>query len=281
MNNSYFLSRQLPCVLFTTVRRFDDFSAEDMQYGDMDEQQLLELGLKDISLKVDPYRLVRYDFPRLAGFPDEFNRNPKGRKITRGECIDIMFDEMKALSHDFSLFGEYNDIINQLIDHFRYGQGIPFYSALLDSAYKHRVNGYDQGNPLMIIKLTLNERLGRNKKQQHDFSLLKEMQIKLNDSKLPKFNNVKDRFNGLGISVHDIAAQEITLLSLHQFHFGWEAVVHFKAQDHFGLDIKDIQNDFYRQFRFFRIWFFLQRHQDYAFRPFFTNFSTVVRINSY
>ncbi|WP_318363412.1 YPO3983 family protein [Enterobacter sp.] len=281
MNNSYFLSRQLPCVLFTTVRRFDDFSAEDMQYGDMDEQQLLELGLKDISLKVDPYRLVRYDFPRLAGFPVEFYPNPKGRKITRGECIDILFDEMKALSHDFSLFGEYKDIINQLIDHFRYGQGIPFYSTLLDSAYKHRVNGYDQGNPLMIIKLTLNERLGRNKKQQHDFSLLKEMQIKLNDSKLPKFNNVKDRFNGLGISVHDIAAQEITLVSLHQFHFGWEAVVHFKAQDHFGLDIKDIKNDFYRQFRFFRIWFFLQRHQDFAFRPFFTNFSTVVRINSY
>jgi uncharacterized protein (TIGR03034 family) len=271
----------LPCVLFKTVRRFDDFSAEDMQYGDMDEQQLLELGLKDISLKVDPYRLIRYDFPRLAGFPVEFYPNPKGRKITRGECIDILFDEMKALSHDFSFFGEYKDIINQLIDHFRYGRGRPFYSPLLSLAFEHRLHIYNFSNPLVIIKDMLNSGLLQKNRCGNMAQLLRNIQIRLYRSKLPKFNDTKDRFNGLGISVHDIAAQEITLLSLHQFHFGWEAVVHFKAQDHFGLDIKDIQNDFYRQFRFFRIWFFLQRHQDYAFRPFFTNFSTVVRINSY
>lgn len=281
MNNSYFLSRQLPYVLFKTVRQFDDFSAEDMQYGDMDEQQLLELGLKDISLKVDPYRLVQYDFPRLAGFPDEFNRNPKGRKITRGECIDILFDEMKALSHDFSFLGEYKSIIHQLIDHYRYGQGTPFYSPLLNLAFEKRGRKYDKQSPLVIIKETLTKTLKSNAKNSHISQLIRDIKIKLITSKLPKFNDIKDRFNGLGISVHDIAAQEITLVSLHQFHFGWEAVVHFKAQDHFGLDIKDIRNDFYRQFRFFRIWFFLQRHQDFAFRTFFTNFSTVVRINSY
>ncbi|MGQ7148140.1 DUF3289 family protein, partial [Escherichia sp. SS-MK2] len=29
---------------------------------------------------------------------------------------------------------------------------------------------------------------------------------------------------------------------------------------------------------FFRIWFFLQRHKDFAFKPFFTNFNTIERI---
>lgn len=275
------LSMNLPCVLFRTVRPFDDVSAEDMQYGDMNEQQLLALGLNDISLKVDPYRLIRYDFPRMAGFPAEFNPNPKGRKITRGECIDILFNEMKALSHDFSFLGEYKAIINQLIDHFRYGQGTPFYSPQLNLAFENRGNKYDNQSPLVIIKETITKTLKSNARNNHTSQLIRELKIKLLTSKLPKFNDTKDRVNGLGISVHDIAAQEITLVSLHQFHFGWEAVVHFKAQDHFGLDIKDIKNDFYRQFRFFRIWFFLQRHQDFAFRPFFTNFSTVVRINSY
>jgi hypothetical protein len=42
-----------------------------MQCGDMGDEELLMLGLRDISALVDPYRLVRYDFPatpHLDGF---------------------------------------------------------------------------------------------------------------------------------------------------------------------------------------------------------------------
>ncbi|EBO7885611.1 DUF3289 family protein, partial [Salmonella enterica] len=35
----------------------------------------------------------------------------------------------------------------------------------------------------------------------------------------------------------------------------------------------------YNKFRFFRIWFFLQRHRDYAYKSFMTNFSAHIRIN--
>jgi len=94
------------------------------------------------------------------------------------------------------------------------------------------------------------------------------------------FNNDEDRINGLGITVHDIAAQKIELSSLARDAFGWNATLFFKAQDHFGLDVIDIQNEIYRQFRFFRIWFFLQRHKDFAFKPFFTNFHSVERIGN-
>jgi uncharacterized protein (TIGR03034 family) len=90
-----------------------------------------------------------------------------------------------------------------------------------------------------------------------------------------------DRVNGLGISVHDIAAQKITLLNFQQYAIGWSATVHFLAQDHFGLDVTDIKSELYSQFRFFRIWFFLQRHRNFAFKPFFTNFQSVSRVEMY
>ena len=62
---------------------------------------------------------------------------------------------------------------------------------------------------------------------------------------------------------------------------GWSATIHFIAQDHFSLDVTDIKNKIYNKYRFFRIWFFLQRHKDFAFKPFFTNFNTIERIENY
>ncbi len=95
---------------------------------------------------------------------------------------------------------------------------------------------------------------------------------------MPKFNRFIDKFNGLGISVHDIYAQKISLVRLQRYANSWEGGLFFKGQDHFGLGKEDITNALYAQFRFFRIWFFLQRHRDYAYKPFMTNFSTHVII---
>lgn len=63
MNNILLPPINIPCTLFETISLFDDFSADDMQYGDMVEQDFLSLGLSDISAKVDPYRLIKYHFP--------------------------------------------------------------------------------------------------------------------------------------------------------------------------------------------------------------------------
>ncbi len=62
MNNTLLPSINIPCTLFETISLFDDYSADDMQYGDMVEQDFLSLGLSDISAKVDPYRLIKYHF---------------------------------------------------------------------------------------------------------------------------------------------------------------------------------------------------------------------------
>ncbi|ECF6053226.1 DUF3289 family protein [Salmonella enterica subsp. salamae] len=274
-------SIHLPYTLFETISRFNDNDADDMQYGDMGEPELKSLGLTDISAYVDPYNLIRYTYPQPGSVYNEFKTPSPGEKISYNECIDILFSEMKELSKQFSFYGEYKTIIHELIDHFRYGNGSTFYSQKLNSAFHKRIHEYTNDNPLLKIEDIIEKHFRSLPRSEYVPSLLYEIQTKLLSSRLPKFNEYKDRVNGLGISVHDIAAQKIILLDLKKYAIGWSAIVHFDAQDHFGLDTVDIKNDLYKNFRFFRIWFFLQRNKNFAFKPFFTNFNSVERIGSY
>ncbi|GLR08887.1 hypothetical protein COO59_15450 [Mixta theicola] len=99
----------------------------------------------------------------------------------------------------------------------------------------------------------------------------KELSKTILDGKLPKFDRFQDSFNGMGITVHDTWATHITIRSLHIDNKCYRAVVHYKVQDHFGLDSSDILKFSFSQFRFFRIWFVLQRYNQFGFRPFMTN----------
>lgn len=269
----------LPYTLFETISCFNDNVADDMQYGDMGEQELKSLGLTDISAYVDPYHLIRYDYP--DSIHNKIRMFSSGKEISHNECIDILFTEMKELAKLFSFYGEYRNIIDELIDHFRYGNGGTFCSLQLNSAFHKRINEYTNDNPLLIISSIIESNFVSAPRSGDISSLLHYINTQLLSSRLPKFNEYEDRINGLGISVHDITAQKITLLDLREYAMGWSATVHFDAQDHFGLDTIDIKNNFYRNFRFFRIWFFLQRHKDFAFKPFFTNINSVERIGSY
>lgn len=274
-------SMYLPYTLFEPVTRFNDDSAGDMQCGDMGEEELLALGLNDISEKVDPYRLIHYPFPHPGGIDGYFGSSTSGIKISHSECVDILFTEMKELAGMFSFYGEYRLLIEELIGHFRYGNGSLFYSQQLNSAFHKRINIKTHNSPLLIIKKCIEDEFKNHKREVYIPALLHKIQTKLLRSKLAKFNNLEDRINGLGICVHDIAAQKITLTNFQKYAIGLSATLHFVAQDHFGLDVADIKNKLYREFRFFPIWCFLLRHRDFAFKPFFTNFNTITRIGSY
>ncbi|EOF3944422.1 DUF3289 family protein, partial [Salmonella enterica subsp. arizonae serovar 51:z4,z23:-] len=141
-------SMYLPYTLFESVTRFNDDSAGDMQCGDMGEEELLALGLNDISEKVDPYRLIRYPFPHPVGIDGYFGSSTSGIKISHSECVDILFTEMKELAGMFSFYGEYRFLIEELIGHFRYGNGSLFYSQQLNSAFHKRINIKTHNSPL-------------------------------------------------------------------------------------------------------------------------------------
>ncbi|WP_112916773.1 YPO3983 family protein [Escherichia coli] len=274
MNNILLPPINIPCTLFETISLFDDFSADDMQYGDMVEQDFLSLGLSDISAKVDPYRLIKYHFPGPGSINVAFSASSSGTKISQRECTDILFAEMKELAKMLSFFGQYKTLIEDLIEHFRYGNGSNFHSQQLNLSFHEKINKYGYNSPIRIIKECIENGINSTPSTGYQPLILQSIKTKLLSSRLNKFN-------GLGISVHDISAQKISLLSFQKYAIGWSATIHFVAQDHFGLDVTDIKNKTYSKYRFFRIWFFLQRHKDFAFKPFFTNFNTIERIENY
>ncbi|EIJ8379734.1 DUF3289 family protein, partial [Salmonella enterica] len=183
-------SMYLPYTLFEPVTRFNDDSAGDMQCGDMGEEELLALGLNDISEKVDPYRLIHYPFPHPGGIDGYFGSSTSGIKISHRECVDILFTEMKELAGMFSFYGEYRYLIEELIGHFRYGNGSPFYSQPLNSAFHKRINIKTHNSPLLIIKKCIEDEFKNHKREVYIPALLHKIQTKLLRSKLAKFNNL-------------------------------------------------------------------------------------------
>lgn len=280
MNINIYLSMNLPCEIFSTFHRFENYYIDDMQYGDMNDWDFQHLGLTDISTRVDPFNCLLFDpiysfSAHALGFT---HHKLQGMPISRQQCADIMFDEMKELSTQFAS-GQYAPLIDKLIDHFHYGNGQPWTDELLNRAYAEVVSGVGTNDVLIKIQTTINKRLYLKREAILGYEFFTNLKTSIKDeSRLPKFNRFIDRFNGLGVSVHDIYAQRISLMWLQRYAISWEGELLFKGQDHFGLGIEDITNALYNKFRFFRIWFFLQRHRDYAYKPFLTNFSANIRI---
>jgi uncharacterized protein (TIGR03034 family) len=165
-----------------------------------------------------------------------------------------------------------------MISHMQSGEGKAFSSIYLDVALKEQIERDSTVNStLQRLKDALRKFTDWEKRyfpQENREYLTKAIL----GSKLPKFDRFVDNFNGMGISVHDTWATHITLKSLKINGDSYRAVVHYKVQDHFGLDGNDILNIKYRQLRFFRIWFVLQRYNKLAFKPFMTNMEASVVI---
>ena len=279
MSNDMYLLMSLLREIFATSHRFEDYHIDDMQYGDLDAWDFDTLGLKDISARVDPFRCLQFDMMTTFNSQalDFGHQQPQGRPISRQHCADILFDEMKELSAQFAK-GLYSPIIGELIDHFHYGNGQPWFGELLNRAYEEVIRGVGTNDMLMKIRDEINKQLHSKRDARLDDFFFVRLKSEMQDSKLPKFNRYIDRVNGLGVSVHDIYAQQIKLVRFQRYAMSWEGLLSFKGQDHFGLGKEDITNTLYKNFRFFRIWFFLQRHRDYAYRPFLTNLNAHAHI---
>ncbi|OAT29702.1 hypothetical protein M975_3240 [Buttiauxella brennerae ATCC 51605] len=279
MNLDMVLSMNLPCKIFSTFHHFNDNNTDDMQYGGLSNHDFKILGLNDISAKVDPFRLLQFDTAsylnrKIVGFGVNI---PPGRPISRTQCAAILFMEMKELSTKFA-WGKYKNIISELIDNFQYGKGASWHSIKLDLAYQEIVEGTGTDDTLRKITQSLDKHFFLKQKASISIDFIADLRRQIEQTRLPKFNRFQDKYNGLGVSVHDVHAQEIELVNFCRYAMSWNALLRFKAQDHFGLGKEDIINPIYRSIRFFRIWFFLQHHRDYAYKPFFTNFTTHTNI---
>ncbi|KGD76693.1 hypothetical protein HA49_04155 [Tatumella morbirosei] len=269
---------QFPCTLFETQKRMNDYSARDMRYGDLSESQLkANFHLTNVSARVNPYSLTKITpFSRPQSM--FHGSHAEGEKITRQQCTQILFDEFRDLSRVFSVYGPYRHLIEKMITHMQYGNGQPFRNISLDRAlYEQILNDITEESTLLRIKEVINKNIDWRSgtyRVENKWELIKA----ISDGKLPKFDRLRDNLNGMGITVHDTWATHITLKSLHISNERYRAVVHYKVQDHFGLDNDDILKAKFSQFNFFRIWFVLQRYNQFGFKPYMTNMEATVEI---
>lgn len=243
---------RLPALLFTTQRKMDDYDAADMRYGDISQQRLQQhYKLSDISLLVNPFT-----------YPD------------RAASARVLFNEFRFLSGTFSFFGDYKSIIRKMITHMQVADGAKFTDKLLDDALATHSS---MKSSLDNIKdaIVSNTLWDRGYYPRANFQQLEEA---IKGSTLPRFNKWLDCINGLTISVHDTWATHITLNSLEFNGDRYKACLHYRVQDHFGLDDNDITHWLYSQMRIFRIWFTLQRWNGYRYKPFITEMNVNVTL---
>ncbi|QJW58421.1 hypothetical protein HL670_05373 [Serratia plymuthica] len=273
---------EFPCTIFKTQKQMDDYGASDMHFGDLSETQLkTHFHLTDVSTRVSPYSLTKIaqpSKPMAYSYGYANNINNKNERITRQECAKILFDEFRQLSKPFALYGPYKSLIVKMITHMQNGKGSAFSDISLNTALKEQILGDNSKNSTRpLLKEAINEKIDWVNK-----SYPPEEKDRLRDAilsgKLPKFDRPQDSFNGMGITIHDTWATHITLKSLQIDNNRYRAVVHYKVQDHFGLDNDDILKLKFKQFLFFRIWFVLQRYNQFGFKPFMTNMEATVEI---
>ncbi|MCR4459423.1 MULTISPECIES: DUF3289 family protein [Pseudescherichia] len=270
---------QFPCTIFKTQKWMDDYGARDMRYGDLTEAQLRKhYHLENVSTRVNPYTLTKViPFSQSQLMPYGYRGDMA--KMTPQQCARILFDEFRHLSRMFALFSPYRHLIDKMITHMQYGNGAPFRDMLLDRALKEIiVNDSSQYNSTRLsLKKTIFDKIDWSRRI---FPESQKVQLynAISSGILPKFDRFQDNFNGMGITVHDTWATQITIKSLHIDNNSYQAVVHYKVQDHFGLDDDDIMKNKFSQFRFFRIWFILQRYNLFGFKPFITNIETDIEI---
>ncbi|MDU4288093.1 YPO3983 family protein, partial [Mixta calida] len=170
--------------------------------------------------------------------------------------------------------------IEEMIIHMQRGEGEPFRRLSLDSALRMQImnDNSTQNSTRLLLQDALQVFI--DWKNRNYPTRLKEELIKtVLKGKLPKLDRFQDNINGMGITVYDTWSTHITLKSLFIDNNRYRAQVHYKVQDHFGLDSNDILKSKFNLFRFFRIWFVLQRYHRFGFKPFITHMEATVEIS--
>ncbi|MGU3486382.1 PAAR domain-containing protein [Enterobacter bugandensis] len=274
----------LPARIYQTVRQMDDYRAKDMRYGDLDTLALRNqfyIDVENVSAKVNPRTLKLQPTASTATQYSPYAMQSLEQQmpsVSKGEATRLMFDEFRELAKLYSFHGPYKSIITEMITHMQENYGTPYSSPLLDQALKEQIlNDHSDKSSLLKIKKAMKSAID----YEYGFIPLSKENLfyrEISEAILPKFDRKIDNTNGLVITVHDTWSTHITLVSLQVSGNSYRAMVHYRVQDHFGLDDDDVLNPVYREFRIFRLWFALQRWDQYGYKPFITEMNATVEI---
>jgi uncharacterized protein (TIGR03034 family) len=259
---------KLPTRIFLSQGKMDNYDAPDMQHGDLSEAELKSRYPWAHTLQ---WRKLHHPLSRARRWAWVEALRPGKLDPEQQQQADakILFDDFRRMSTPFSWVGPYRSLMTHMIDHMQANTGKVFRHPLLDQALAEHESMEVSLEP---IRAALKEYI----KWDHSLypeALRGELTKAVEGSRLPKFDSWINRIDGMGITVHDTAATEITLKSLDIQGNRFRAEVHYRVQDHFGLDDVDIANPLYGSLPLFQTWYVLQRWEGYNYRPFITEMS--------
>ncbi|EDX3117328.1 DUF3289 family protein [Salmonella enterica subsp. enterica serovar Carswell] len=262
---------KFPLIIFKTKHLMGDETADDMKYGDLNEQQLRnEYHLERVSDTIDPWR-NEFFIPGVTQFP---------QPLSDDEVVSNLFSDFRMESAKLTFLG-YRHIFLEMVDRLQDRTPGIYTSEDLNCAAKELIEGDKSTNSTyMAIKKVLDKNIDFDAGGYPE-SLRSELTGVIADKVLPKFDRMRDKFNGLGLTVHDTYATHITITSLSVTNNTYEAKIHYRIQDHFGLDGNDVTHWLYSHWDVFKIWFVLQHYdkKGFAFKPFITEINTTVIIS--
>lgn len=259
---------KLPTRIFLSKGKMDNYDAEDMLHGDLSEAELKSRYPWAHSLQ---WRNLHHPLSRsrMWAWVEALRPGKLGREQQREADAKILFEQFHRMSTPFSWVGPYRSLMTHMINHMQANTGAVFRHPLLDQALAEHES---MDVSLDMIRGVLASEI----KWDHGFypdALKGAFTVAIQRSGLPKFDSWINRIDGMGITVHDTAATEITLKSLDIQGNRFRAEVHYRVQDHFGLDDVDIAHRLYGSLPLFQTWYVLQRWEGYNYRPFITEMS--------
>lgn len=243
-------------------RQLNDFITDDMRHGDLTREQILAQGqLNKINLFGHELKINLFDF---------------------NKSVDEHFVSMEQMAF-WTAWREYAPLIHIMIEKFRKNEGGILRHELLNKAFlEHKTTKECVAEINKIISETLDI---------NDFTRLSIDDLSTINNKitaritLPKFNDW-DWFNGLGITIHDTYSTKIYLdyldIDVPSDAYGprrYRAGLRFQIQDHFGLDVPDLNGKGFEDISWFCSWFILQRYKPYDFKPFVNEANFIIHIN--
>lgn len=241
-------------LIFRTVKKMNDFTSDDMRNGDMTKEEILAQG-----------KMNKFDI---------WGQELKINFFNFDKTVDEHFERMDNMGY-WTAWGGYSELIKIMLKKFKGNEGGVLKHNLLDKAFSEHVTTIECVDKIKgFIQLLLTDN-GYKSLSINDLNVLSE-KIK-NNVKLPKFDNY-DWFNGLGITIHDTYSTEIYLKSINVSDSKFNAEISFKIQDHFGLDVADVNGKGFEDLPWFCSWFILQRYKGYGYMPFINeaNFTILI-----
>ncbi|AJF74906.1 hypothetical protein TE10_23930 [Raoultella ornithinolytica] len=246
-------------LIYSTKNKMNDFTTDDMRYGDLSKEQILAQGkLNRINLFGEEFKINLFNF---------------------NKTVDEHFASMDSMAF-WTTSGEYAPLIQIMLEKFRKNEGGIMQHELLNKAFLgHKTTK----KCVEVIRKLIDELLLNNQYNQLSENDLIELRARIGRNvTLPKFTDW-DWFNGLGITIHDTYSTKIYLDDFEIIETetrgfrrkSFKARLTFQIQDHFGLDIADVNGKIFELSSWFCSWFILQRYKPYGYKPFIneSNFS--------